>query len=88
VSAVFMRFEKDLLLRDAAGDLGVTPERLLSDLRRLDVRLERLSADQATITRADFTALYKDSLCRESSELANQPDPLVCANAASAAGNP
>jgi len=82
VSAVWLRFDADLKLNDAAGDLGVTPDVLKDNLDLINPALAVLRT--STIDRDDFTALYIDSLCILSSNLENQPDPVVC-DAASAA---
>jgi hypothetical protein len=80
VSSVFLRFDQDLRVADAAGDLGLTPDDLLDNLDLLDPVLSVL--DQGTLDRDDFTAVYVDSLCRLSTPLENQPDVAVCDAAA------
>ena len=82
VSSVFLRFDQDLRLADAAGDLGVTPDELEQDLDLLDPTLAIL--DRGSIDRDDFTAVYIDSLCIMSTPLENQPDVAVCDAAAAA----
>ena len=76
VSNVFLRFDADLTLKDAAGDLGLTPSDLERNLQLLDPVLSVLR--QSTLDRDDFTALFVASLCTLSSPLENQPDPAVC----------
>jgi mono/diheme cytochrome c family protein len=80
VSSVFLRFDQDLRIEDAAGDLGLTPDDLADNLDLLDPVLSVL--DQGTLDRDDFTAVYVDSLCRLSTPLENQPDVAVCDAAA------
>jgi mono/diheme cytochrome c family protein len=80
VSSVFLRFDQDIRLADAAGDLGVTPDTLSNDLDLLDPVLATL--DRSSIDRDDFTAVFIDSLCIMSSPLENQPDVAVCDAAA------
>jgi hypothetical protein len=76
VSFVFLRFDQDLALADAAGDLGVTPDFLETNLNELDPVLGIL--DSSRIDRDDFTAVYVNSLCILSVVNENQPDPVVC----------
>ena len=80
VSNVFLRFDQDMRIADAAGDLGVTPDELKGNLDLLDPVLSTL--DRGVIDRDDFTAVYIDSLCIMSTPLENQPDPVVCQAAA------
>jgi serine/threonine-protein kinase len=80
VSSVFLRFDQDLRIADAAGDLGLTPDDLADNLDLLDPVLSVL--DQGTLDRDDFTNVYIDSLCRLSTPLENQPDVAVCDAAA------
>jgi serine/threonine-protein kinase len=80
VSSVFLRFDQDIRIQDAAGDLGLTPDDLEENLDLLDPVLSTL--DRGTIDRDDFTAVFVDSLCILSTPLENQPDPAVCDAAA------
>jgi serine/threonine-protein kinase len=80
VSNVFLRFDQDMRIADAAGDLGVTPDILGEDLDLLDPVLSTL--DRGSIDRDDFTAVFIDSLCIMSTPLENQPDVAVCDAAA------
>jgi mono/diheme cytochrome c family protein len=82
VSSIFLRFDKDMTIADAAGDLGVTPKILQGDLRLLNPELQVL--ENNVLDRDDFTQFYVDSLCRESIVLNNQPDVGVCDAAAAA----
>jgi len=82
VSLVFLRFDQDLTIKDVAGDLGVTPDELDSDLDLLDPTLAVLK--RGTLDRDDFTAVFVDSLCIMSTNLENQPDVAVCDAAAAA----
>jgi serine/threonine-protein kinase len=80
VSSVFLRFDQDMRIQDAAGDLGLTPDDLKDNLDLLDPVLSTL--DRGSIDRDDFTAVFVDSLCILSTPLENQPDPAVCDAAA------
>jgi serine/threonine-protein kinase len=82
VSSVFLRFDQDMRLEDAAGDLGLTPDELGDNLDLLDPVLSTL--DRGSIDRDDFTAVFVDSLCILSTPLENQPDVAVCDAAAAA----
>jgi mono/diheme cytochrome c family protein len=85
VSSVFLRFDQDVTLADAAGDLGLTPSDLLSNLDLLDPVLSVLK--KGTLDRDDFTQLYVASLCTLSTPLNNQPVAAVCDAALAAIGN-
>jgi hypothetical protein len=76
VSTVFLRFDQDMRLEDAAGDLGLTPDELGDNLDLLDPVLSTL--DKGSIDRDDFTAVFVNSLCILSTPLENQPDVAVC----------
>ncbi len=85
VSNVFLRFDQDMKLADAAGDLGLRPDDLLSNIGLLDPVLSVLK--RGTLDRDDFTQLYVTSLCTLSTPLNNQPAAAVCAAALAAIGN-
>ncbi len=85
ISSVFTRFDEDMRLADAAGDLGVTPAALSDNLVNLSPNAQALL--QGSLDRDDFTDLFVDSLCRLSLTLENAPDPAVCDAAAAALGN-
>jgi hypothetical protein len=76
VSGVFLRFDQDMVLADAAGDLGVTPDELADNLNLLDPVLAVLST--GSLDRDDFTQFYLDSLCKLSLALENAPDQNLC----------
>ena len=76
VSAMFLRFDADLRLADAAGDLGLRPDELADNLQLLDPVISVL--DGGTLDRDDFTALYVESLCALSTTLENAPDEAIC----------
>jgi mono/diheme cytochrome c family protein len=78
VSGVFLRFDQDMTLRDAAGDLGVTPEDLEDSIDLLNPVLSVLDTASGTIDRDDFTNVYVESLCELTTSLENAPDPAVC----------
>jgi len=82
VSNVFLRFDADMRLADAAGDLGLLPDDLRQNLQLLDPVVSVL--DKGSLDRDDFTAVFVDSLCQLSTPLENQPDPAVCDAAAAA----
>jgi mono/diheme cytochrome c family protein len=76
VSNVFLRFDQDVTLADAAGDLGVTPEDLGDSLDLLDPTLSVLR--RGVLDRDDFTQFYIESLCELTVTLENQPEANVC----------
>jgi len=78
MSAVFFRFDQDMTLEDAAGDLGLTADDLDDNLNILNPALQVLG-DNA-VDRDDFTQFYVDSLCRLLIVNENQPDPNLCAD--------
>jgi mono/diheme cytochrome c family protein len=82
VSDVFLRFDRDVTLEVAAGDLGVRPDDLERELNILDPALGVL--ESFTIDRDDFTELYTASLCVMQSFSQNQPDLDLCDDAIAA----
>jgi mono/diheme cytochrome c family protein len=76
ISTVFQRFDRDMTLREAAGDLGLTADELEQELNTLEPELGVLR--RGSIDRDDFTAFYVASLCELSSVNDNQPDVAVC----------
>jgi mono/diheme cytochrome c family protein len=76
VSFVFLRFDQDINLATAAGDLAVTPEELEENIQLLQPEVNTVR--NGTIDRDDFTQFYVNSLCEMSTLLENQPDPAVC----------
>ncbi len=82
VSNLFLRFDRDMKLKDAAGDLGVSAAELDDFLDNLDPTLGVLS--KSTLDRDDFTKVYVASLCELSTVLKNQPDEAVCLEAEAA----
>jgi mono/diheme cytochrome c family protein len=82
VSQTFFRFDQDIRLEDAAGDLGLRPDELRDNLNDLNPELNVLR--QGSLDRDDFTQFYVDSLCILSIVNENQPDAQVCADAAAA----
>jgi len=84
VSSTFLRFDQDVTLADAAGDLGVTPDDLDRSLGLLDPVLSALGSSRTrptggTIDRDDFTAQFTAALCVLTLSNENAPDPAVCA---------
>jgi hypothetical protein len=84
VARTYVRFNLDVDLAAAAGDLGVTPDELRRNLNLLDPALGILNA--LTLDRDDFGAAFEASLCRLQIVSANHPDPARC-EAALAARN-
>jgi serine/threonine-protein kinase len=83
VANTFLRFDQDMTLQDAAGDLGVTPEDLDRSLGLLDPKLAVLGTSRAnpaggTVDRDDFTAEFFAALCVLTESNENAPDPAVC----------
>jgi len=85
ISNTFLRFDRDMQLKDAAGDLGLKPDDLLRNLNDLNPVLTVL--DGGVQDRDDFTKFYVDSLCILSASNVNTPLADVCA-AADALVNP
>jgi len=77
VSNTFLRFDGDVDLATAAGDLGVSPDELKRNLGSLDPSLRVL--EKLKIDRNAFTALFAESLCVMQTVSANAPDPDLCA---------
>jgi len=84
ISNVFFRFDQDMTLADAAGDLGLTPEELEENLNELNPALGVL--DEGTVDRDDFTQFFVDSLCVLQVVGENAPDPQLCADVAANGG--
>jgi hypothetical protein len=78
ISGVFFRFDEDLTIEDAAGDLGLTPDDLQDELNLLNPALSVL--DNGVLDRDDFTQFVFDSICRLQVVGVNAPDPNVCAD--------
>jgi len=84
VSSVFFRFDQDMRLADAAGDLGLTPAQLTRNLQLINPALTVL--DNGVLDRDDFTQFFADSLCILSVVNENTPDPVLCADIAANGG--
>jgi mono/diheme cytochrome c family protein len=76
VAGAYLRFNDEVDLATAAGELGVTEEELRDDLNLLDPRLSVLR--QTTIDREDFTDTFEESLCIMQIISENAPDPNRC----------
>jgi hypothetical protein len=76
VAGAYLRFNDEVDLTTAAGELGVTEEELRDELNLLDPRLSVLR--QATIDREDFTDTFEESLCIMQIISRNAPDPDRC----------
>jgi len=82
VSSEYVRFNTDVTLAEAAGDLGLTPSDLQSNLDLLEPALTVLR--NGALPRGDFTRLFVNSLCILAIVLDNQPDRATCDAAAAA----
>jgi mono/diheme cytochrome c family protein len=83
LSSVFLRFDQDMTLADAAGDLGVTSDDLDREVGNLNPVLAVLGTSRTrpaggTIDRDDFTAQFVGALCELTVANENQPDPAIC----------
>jgi len=83
LSRVFLRFDQDITLADAAGDLGLSPDELDQNINLLDPVLAVLGSTRAspgggTLDRDDFTQQYLGALCELQQSSENQPDPVLC----------
>jgi len=76
VSTVFFRFDQDIVIADAAGDLGLTADDLDNNLNLLEPELGVLR--NSTLDRDDFTQFYVASLCVLQNVGDNAPDPALC----------
>jgi hypothetical protein len=76
ISTTFSRFDRDMTLQVAAGDLGLSAEELDRELALLDPVLGVLR--DGTIDRDDFTAQYVESLCILNNVNQNRPEQAVC----------
>jgi hypothetical protein len=81
VEAVYERFDGDVDLAVAAGDLGLTPEDLRDDLsflsQQVDTQLSVLRS--GSLLRAGFEELYLPALCAVSITSDNRPSADACA---------
>jgi hypothetical protein len=76
VSSAFDRFNREVTLEDAAGELGVEPDFLRRQLVRLDPELRALGT--AAVSREQFDEFFVDSLCILQVSSENSPDQGVC----------
>lgn len=76
VAGVYLRFNDEVDLATAAGELGVTESDLRSNLNLLDPRLSVLR--QTTVEREDFSDTFEESLCIMQIISQNAPDPNRC----------
>jgi len=76
VAGAYLRFNDELDLTTAAGELGVTEELLRRNLNLLDPRLSVLR--QTTVEREDFSDTFEESLCILQIISQNTPDPNRC----------
>jgi hypothetical protein len=81
ISASYLRFDADVTLSVAAGELGVTPDRLSRDLGALSNRVDpALSALRTqSLQRGQFDALYLPTLCALLVASDNRPAAADCA---------
>jgi serine/threonine-protein kinase len=74
ISRTFLDFQLgNLSLAKAAGELSVTPEDLVRNIRGLDPKLAKLTEANGFIDRNTMTGTYIDSLCELQSVSENQP---------------
>jgi mono/diheme cytochrome c family protein len=76
VAGAYLRFNDELDLTAAAGELGVSTSFLRSNLNLLNPRLGVLR--QTTIDREAFTDTFEESICILQSISQNAPDPNIC----------
>jgi mono/diheme cytochrome c family protein len=76
MSAVFFRFDQDMTLEDAAGELGLPADELDDNLNLLNPALQVLN--EGSVDRDDFTQFFVDSLCILQEVGENQVDPNLC----------
>ncbi|HKO93248.1 MAG TPA: hypothetical protein VJU61_18965 [Polyangiaceae bacterium] len=75
VASASLRFDAPLLLRDAAGELGIAAEALAANLGAAPW----LSAlESGTLGRDDFAAVYLPALCVFTETLENRPNAALC----------
>ncbi|HEU4578510.1 MAG TPA: hypothetical protein VFS67_09660 [Polyangiaceae bacterium] len=81
VEAVYERFDGDVDLAVAAGDLGLTPDELRKDLNFLSQQVDpQLSVLRGgSLLRAGFEELYLPALCALSITSDNRPSAAACA---------
>lgn len=77
LSDALAEFSGELDAASVAGALLISEEDLLNELSNLDPSLSVLGAG-GSVSRADFDALYVQSLCIMSVVLENQPDIATC----------
>lgn len=73
---LFVRFQRDLQLSDAARELGVSQEALRASLPQLSPVLSALGS--GTLDRDDFAAVFADSLCQLSASHVNRARGTTC----------
>jgi mono/diheme cytochrome c family protein len=76
VAGQFLRFNDDVDLKTAAGELGVTEDDLSDNLNLLDPRLIVLR--EIGVEREDFSDTFAESLCIMQLISNNAPDPDLC----------
>jgi hypothetical protein len=84
VGRVFQRFDDDMEIQDAAGDLGLTPDELADTIDLLDPVLSVLKPSKTRpeggkLDRDDFTVQFVAALCILQGSEENAPDPAFCA---------
>jgi mono/diheme cytochrome c family protein len=83
VSTTWLRFDQDVELADAAGDVGVDPAQFRDDIDRLNPVVTVLK--NGTLDRDDWTGLYVNTLCLETTFNDNIPVQALCDAAQAAA---
>lgn len=76
MTRAYSAFASDVGVNVAAGDLMMTPDALLRDLRQLPESMQVL--DGGRVRREDFARQYMLSLCTLSVALENFPDAALC----------
>lgn len=81
ISLAYLRYDDDVSLKIAAGELGVTPERFERDLNQLSAQVDpALSALRTQqLQREQFEALYLGTLCLNQIASDNRPLAADCA---------
>jgi hypothetical protein len=81
ISDTFLRFNADVRLADAAGDLGVPIDLLSRNLNRLDTSLRVLDGEVGVALDRDvFSRLFVESLCVMQRSSANRPSDDLCSS--------
>jgi len=77
ISNTFIRFDKDVVINDVAGDLLFSVEELTQNIARLDPALAGLD-NGVPVDRDDWKGLYINTLCITSVSQDNHPADAEC----------